>query len=185
MEAAARKVDLLSQQILPENPHCLSLFTNHRYRVYPEKDHYFEEKAVQQLQYSTLLWEGDRGILFTRPYYDMREEPPNAAATNAQTKMDKKNVTKLSLSDYKNKQKKSTSPPDSSQVTVKVENERRPRSPPRPKELNAKLDPDRTANSEPKRAEEVRKPNDMKQRDALGITVEKPHRHRDTPDDER
>lgn len=65
-------------------------------------------------------------MLLTRPYYDMREEPPNlTAAKDPNAKMEKKSVTKLSLSDYKNKQKKvSDSPPDSG-TTPKPDTSRR------------------------------------------------------------
>ncbi|OLN91933.1 hypothetical protein CCHL11_01517 [Colletotrichum chlorophyti] len=115
MEAAAKKVQLLAQRILPDRPHHLSVSPDQRYRVPPDHAKVFEEFKHQRLQYMTLLSDADRGLLLTRPYYDMREEPPIPAAikdTNA--KMEKKVVTKLSLSDYKNKQKKvSVSPPDS------------------------------------------------------------------------
>ncbi|EQB49189.1 hypothetical protein CGLO_11482 [Colletotrichum gloeosporioides Cg-14] len=115
MEAAAKKVQLLAQRILPDRPHHLSITPDQRYRVPSDQSKVFEEFKYQRLQYMTLLSDADRGMLLTRPYYDMREEPPNPiAAKESNVKMEKKTVTKLSLSDYKNKQKKaSASPTDS------------------------------------------------------------------------
>ncbi|OHW99851.1 hypothetical protein CSPAE12_01425 [Colletotrichum incanum] len=115
MEAAAKKVQLLAQRILPDRPHHLSVSPDQRFRVPPDHSKLFEEFKHQRLQYMTLLSDADRGMLLTRPYYDMREEPPNPTAPKeSNAKMEKKAVTKLSLSDYKNKQKKvSDSPPDS------------------------------------------------------------------------
>ncbi|OHE97692.1 hypothetical protein CORC01_07107 [Colletotrichum orchidophilum] len=115
MEAAAKKVQLLAQRILPDRPHHLSVSPDQRFRVPPDHSKTFEEYKYQRLQYMTLLSDADRGMLLTRPYYDMREEPPiPPAVKDSNVKMERKNVTKLSLSDYKNKQKKvSDSPPDS------------------------------------------------------------------------
>ncbi|KZL77570.1 hypothetical protein CT0861_06871 [Colletotrichum tofieldiae] len=115
MEAAAKKVQLLAQRILPDRPHHLSVSPDQRFRVPPDHRKLFEEFKHPRLQYMTLLSDADRGMLLTRPYYDMREEPPNPTAPKeSNAKMEKKAVTKLSLSDYKNKQKKvSDSPPDS------------------------------------------------------------------------
>ncbi|TQN70894.1 hypothetical protein CSHISOI_04539 [Colletotrichum shisoi] len=115
MEAAAKKVQLLAQRILPDRPHHLSVSPEQRFRVPPDHSKLFEEFKYPRLQYMTLLSDADRGMLLTRPYYDMREEPPNlTAAKDSNAKMEKKSVTKLSLSDYKSKQKKvSDSPPDS------------------------------------------------------------------------
>ncbi|CCF32168.1 hypothetical protein CH063_04607 [Colletotrichum higginsianum] len=126
MEAAAKKVQLLAQRILPDRPHHLSVSPDQRFRVPPDHSKLFEEFKYPRLQYMTLLSDADRGMLLTRPYYDMREEPPNlTAAKDPNAKMEKKSVTKLSLSDYKNKQKKvSDSLPDSG-TTPKPDTSRR------------------------------------------------------------
>lgn len=106
MEAAAKKVQLLTQRILPEKPHHLSYSPDRRYRI-PADDHkskHFEEWENTRLQYTTLVSEADRGVLLTRSYYDMRVEPhkPVPREVNILSKAggEKK---KLSLSDYKNK----------------------------------------------------------------------------------
>ncbi|KAK1986699.1 hypothetical protein LZ30DRAFT_264243 [Colletotrichum cereale] len=120
MEAAAKKVQLLAQRILPDRPHHLSVSPDQRFRVPPDHSKLFEEFKHPRLQYMTLLSDADRGMLLTRPYYDMREEPPNPTAPKEpNTKMEKKAVTKLSLSDYKNKQKKVADSPPEPKTTPK------------------------------------------------------------------
>lgn len=137
MEAAAKTVEVLSKRILPEKPHHLSFSTTWRFRPPPEDDaaesrgakRRFEEWHNTRLQYLTLLSEADRGILFTRPHYDMREEPVkpvprevSALSKGAGTGEKKK----LSLSDYKNKKTGaviSTSPPEPA-IAKKKESER-------------------------------------------------------------
>ncbi|RFU80949.1 hypothetical protein TARUN_1234 [Trichoderma arundinaceum] len=86
----------------------------------------FEEWNHPRLQYLTLLSEADRGVLFTKSDYDMREEPvkPLPREVNALAKGGEKK--KLSLSDYKNKKTgatSSTSPPEPS-IAKKKESER-------------------------------------------------------------
>ena len=118
MEAVAKTVEVLSKRLLPEKPHTLSFHPDWRYRPPPEhdKDHpdasrgarrRFEEWHNTRLQYLTFLSEADRGTLLTRPYYDMREEPPKPVHRDIKDlgkplpgAPEKK---KLSLSDYKNK----------------------------------------------------------------------------------
>ncbi|EEY19084.1 conserved hypothetical protein [Verticillium alfalfae VaMs.102] len=127
MEAAATKVHNLAKSALPERPYHLAKSIDQRYRVPPDKLKLLEEEEVRALQYMTLLADVDRGLLLTRPYYDMREEPSNAhAAREPVVKTDRK-VTKLSLSDYKNKQKRvSPSPPDSASAARAPEARRDP-----------------------------------------------------------
>ncbi|EFQ30041.1 hypothetical protein CGRA01v4_01073 [Colletotrichum graminicola] len=126
MEAAAKKVQLLAQRILPDRPHHLSVSPDQRFRVPPDHIKSFEEFKHPRLQYMTLLSDADRGMLLTRPYYDMREEPPNPTAhKESNTKMEKKAVTKLSLSDYKNKQKKAADSPPESRTTPKPDTSRK------------------------------------------------------------
>lgn len=137
MEAAAKTVEVLSKRILPEKPHHLSVSTTWRFRPAPDDDEpeargakrRFEEWHNTRLQYLTFLSEADRGTLFTRPYYDMREEPVKpvprevSALSKAAGAGEKK---KLSLSDYKNKKTgavASTSPPEPS-IAKRKESER-------------------------------------------------------------
>jgi hypothetical protein len=122
MEAAAKTVQLLTQRILPERPHHLAYSTDRRFRVPPDDARVFEEEIYRGLQYMSLLSDADRGVLFTRSYYDMREEPPAAnesQTTNNAVRIDKKPSTKISLSDYKNKQKKQSESPPQDRMGLK------------------------------------------------------------------
>lgn len=130
MEAAAKQVKLLSQRILPDRPHHLSLSPDARYKVSPDAQAP-EEYIHRRLQYMTFISDCDRGVLLTRPYYDMREEPPTPSAreTPASSRSDKKPATKMSLTDYKNKVKqKSQSPLPSSGARPRKPEESTPRS---------------------------------------------------------
>lgn len=130
MEAAAKQVKLLSQRILPDRPHHLSVSPDIRYKVSPDA-RAPEEHIHRRLQYMTFISDSDRGVLFTRPYYDMREEPPTPSVTEtpASTRSDKKPAMKMSLSDYKNKVKqKSQSPLPASGTRPKKPEETTPRS---------------------------------------------------------
>lgn len=105
MEAAAKTVELLTRRILPDKPHHLSVSPDWRHRRPTTESRPFEEWNSPRLQYMTFLSEADRGPLLTRPYYDMREEPPKPVprevnSLSAKSGAEKK---KLSLSDYKNK----------------------------------------------------------------------------------
>ncbi|CCE26808.1 uncharacterized protein CPUR_00277 [Claviceps purpurea 20.1] len=116
MEAAAKKLDVLSQRILPPNPHYLSFSASWRHPSQPEDEaaadprtatRRFEEWNQPRLQYPTFLSDTERGLLLTRSYHDMREEPTKplprdvtALLRGATGTGEKK---KLSLSDYRNK----------------------------------------------------------------------------------
>ncbi|KAG5943951.1 hypothetical protein E4U60_006373 [Claviceps pazoutovae] len=116
MEAAAKKLDVLSQRILPPNPHYLSFSASWRHPSQPEDEaaadprtatRRFEEWHQPRLQYPTFLSDTERGLLLTRSYHDMREEPTKplprdvtALLRGATGTGEKK---KLSLSDYRNK----------------------------------------------------------------------------------
>jgi hypothetical protein len=58
----------------------------------------------------TFVSDGDRGVLLTRSYDDMRDEPPAPSTNTPPVRSDKRPSTKISLSDYKNKVKQSQSP---------------------------------------------------------------------------
>lgn len=130
MEAAAEQVKLLRQDILPDRPHHLSFSSDQRYRVAPDAQAP-EEHIHRRLQYMTLISDGDRGVLLTRSYDDMREEPPTPSAkdTVAPSRSDKKPATKMSLNDYKNKVKqKSQSPLPAPESRPKKPEDSTPRS---------------------------------------------------------
>ncbi|KFA66632.1 hypothetical protein S40285_03048 [Stachybotrys chlorohalonatus IBT 40285] len=107
MDAAAKSIELLTQRKLPENPHHLSYYPDWRYRQPPADDRStrrFEEWHQTRLQYLTFVSEADRGILFTRSDYDMRDEPPKPPPRDVLALAGKGGEKKkLSLSDYKNK----------------------------------------------------------------------------------
>lgn len=166
MDAAVRSIQYLTQNILPDRPYHLSKRADKRYHVPPDNVKVIEEREYQQLQYMTLL-DADRGLLFTRPYYDMREEPPNPnAAREAIAKQGKKAVTKLSLSDYKNKQRKAADSPSDSGLPAKPTSVR-------------KDGPDDKTGKEVSRTD-GNKPHDSNA--ARGATI---MRRRDGPSDER
>lgn len=125
MDAAAKHIQLLRSDILPPLPYQLAKALDKPFRVPPDEVKAIEERHHRQLQYMTLI-NADRGLLFTRAYYDMREEAPKPnAAREGSAFSEKKPKTKLSLSDYKNKKKVSTSPPDTSAPTTKPSGLRR------------------------------------------------------------
>lgn len=107
MEAAAKTIQSLTKRILPEKPHSLAISDTWKYRMPADESKlrkHFEEWDNTRLQYMTLLSEADRGVLWTRPYYEMRQEPtkplPKDINSLAKPAGEKK---KLSLSDYKYK----------------------------------------------------------------------------------
>ena len=107
MEAAVKAVQSLSKDPnirLPYEPHHLSLDPNWRARNQVNPKRPFEEWYRVRLQYMTFCSDADRGVLLTRPGYDMREEEPKPVPKEvtalAKGGGEKK---KLSLSDYKNK----------------------------------------------------------------------------------
>lgn len=110
MDLAAQRVHSLAQRILPDRPHHLALLPDGRYPVPPD---FWQHHS--HLQYSTFLSDTDRGILLTRPYYEIiREEPdqlPRSPATAASKPEAKKVVNKMSFKDYQNSKKKPSSSP--------------------------------------------------------------------------
>ncbi|OAA43793.1 hypothetical protein NOR_04368 [Metarhizium rileyi] len=185
MEAAAKTVDVLSRRILPEKPHHLAASPTWRYRPPPDDDtasdsrrpkRRFEEWHNNRLQYLTLLSEADRGTLFTRPYYDMREEPVKPVPRDVSTLAkgpgtgEKK---KLSLSDYKNKKTglvASASPPEPA-ITKRKESERAAAGP-----LPTIADGPRPAHQEPLRRVDGPK---LREPESTSATAPKPRPNRD------
>ncbi|XDG02944.1 hypothetical protein ABKA04_002559 [Annulohypoxylon sp. FPYF3050] len=108
MEEATKTIETLVKNILPFKAHYLSLDTTRRYREQTD-DKRLEEQIIRPLQYTTFISDAERGILLTRAYFDVREEPTNTTnATDIPTpkKSDpNKPKTKLSLKDYKNRKK--------------------------------------------------------------------------------
>ena len=110
MEGAEKNADNLAKRILPERPHHLTLSLTDKY---PEPAGYWFTGKSHRLQYTTYLSDCDRGVLITRPAYDICEEPPSAssamppkpAPSNGEAKK------KLSLKDYQKWRKDPSSTP--------------------------------------------------------------------------
>ncbi|KAI4869046.1 hypothetical protein F4820DRAFT_60188 [Hypoxylon rubiginosum] len=107
MEEATKTIDTLVKNILPFKAHYLSVDTR-RFRQHVDEKR-LEEQEIRQLQYTTFVSDAERGILLTRAYFDVREEPTNptnATNTPLPRKTDpNKPKTKLSFKDYKNRKK--------------------------------------------------------------------------------
>ncbi|UNI20064.1 hypothetical protein JDV02_006190 [Purpureocillium takamizusanense] len=190
MDAAAKTVESLSEHILPDKPHHLSYHPHWRYRPRPDDSApgsrpRFEEWHNTRLQYMTLVSQADRGTLLTRPYYDMREEPPKAVPREVSALAaggEKKK--KLSLTDYKNKKTgtpSSASPPEPAGAKKSSDGDRAVLPP----------NPDRAATSNPytvaepkpnKYTPDSRKLDGSKALDSRPLLDGKPRPPRDGPD---
>lgn len=107
MEEAADRIRSVVKNLLPERPHHLSLYPDRKYQVPPN---FWQHQSP--LQYSTFVSDADRGVLLTRPYFDICDEPePNSTPLGAVRNGPKKTLNKMSFKDYKKqKEKASTSP---------------------------------------------------------------------------
>lgn len=107
MEEAADRIRSVVKNLLPERPHHLSLYPDRKYQVPPN---FWQHQSP--LQYSTFISDADRGILLTRPYFDICDEPePDSTPLAATRNGPKKTLNKMSFKDYKKqKEKASTSP---------------------------------------------------------------------------
>lgn len=109
MDGAAKSADKVAQRILPDRPHHLSVSLTRRFPA-PKGFWYTGQSAP--LQYMTYVSEASRGILLTRPSYDIYEETEVAPATMPAKVLAKGEVKKkMSIKDYQNR-KKSVSPTD-------------------------------------------------------------------------
>jgi hypothetical protein len=105
MEIAAEKIRSV-KKLLPERPHHLALSLGRKYPVPPN---FWDHQSP--LQYSTFLSDADRGLLLTRPYYDICDEPEAPVPTRQPNALAgaKKAGNKMSLEVWKSK-KVATSP---------------------------------------------------------------------------
>ncbi|KAK3487078.1 hypothetical protein B0T13DRAFT_452236 [Neurospora crassa] len=110
MEGAEKNADRLAKRILPQRPHHLTLSLTDKY---PEPAGFWYTGKSHRLQYTTFLSDCDRGILITRPSYDICEEPASApsAMPPKPTLLNGEAKKKLSLKDY---QRRNQSPQDPS-----------------------------------------------------------------------
>ncbi|EPE07463.1 hypothetical protein F503_08114 [Ophiostoma piceae UAMH 11346] len=131
MDVAAEEIKKLVQRVLPDRPHHLSISATARYPVGPGL-----WPKNSPLQYTTFVSEVDRGLLFTRPYFDIQldDNDEGTAKNNKSTHHStdaaaaggtpaatgskgesKKPLTKMSFKDYQQSKqlKLSSQTPDS------------------------------------------------------------------------
>ncbi|KAF2967127.1 hypothetical protein GQX73_g6451 [Xylaria multiplex] len=172
MEVTAKSIESLAEQILPKQPYYLSLSPTRKYRIHAGEKR-LDEQDIRHLQYTTLVGgEADRGVLITRAYFTVRDEPnsPTNAPTPTTLKVDPKKPRKtVTLKDYKNKKVEGESPPKSEE-----------------KEKPGDLSTTREREGNKKRTEPALKEMDSR-RDAkksivASIKVEAPHQHSPSPE---
>jgi hypothetical protein len=120
----------------PQEPHLLNVstddpFYNHYYHEYERLP--FDPNEVKQLQYMTMISDGDRGVAAARgdwhdEIYNQVASPGSADARSSTTTPNpakdlKKAAVKMSFSDYKNLKEKGIRP---SPKPVAVDAERKP-----------------------------------------------------------
>ncbi|KAI0904185.1 hypothetical protein F4824DRAFT_84778 [Ustulina deusta] len=148
MEETAKSIESLAEQILPKQPYYLSLSPTRKYRIQPDEKR-LDEQDIRPLQYTTLVGgEADRGVLITRAYFTVREEPNSSsnAPTPTTLKVDpNKPRKKVSLEDYRNKKVEGDSPPKlegkekpNGLSTIKEREEIKKRTEPTPKEMDSR-----------------------------------------------
>ncbi|KAI1181924.1 hypothetical protein F5B17DRAFT_227758 [Nemania serpens] len=151
MEEAAKAIKTLADQILPKQPYYLSRSHTSRYPI-PAAENIIDEKIIRPLQYLTFVGgEADRGVLITRAYFTVREEPNSASNALMPTtlKIDpNKPRKKVSLKDYKNKKVEGDSTPKGEKgketpnglATIKEAEEFKKPTEPAPREMDNRRD---------------------------------------------
>lgn len=126
METTADRIRSVVKNILPERPHHLSLYSDRKYRVPPNSWHH-----PTPLQYSTFLSDADRGVLLTRPYFDICEEPDPSPATGTATTSQQatprpaaKKLNKMSFKDYQKAKKTASTSPTENGIPGKLEHKK-------------------------------------------------------------
>lgn len=119
MEVAAERIRSV-KKLLPERPHHLALSLGRKYPVPPN---FWDHQSP--LQYSTFLSDADRGLLLTRPYYDICDEPEAPLPTRQSTPLAgaKKAGNKMTLEVWKSK-KVATSPTENGVLGGKVDDKK-------------------------------------------------------------
>lgn len=118
MEASADRIRSVVKNLLPERPHHLSLYPDRKYQAPPN---FWQHIHHSPLQYSTFLSDADRGVLLTRPYFDICEEPESSPAKPPPAARAglKKTLNKMSFKDYKRQKEKASTPPTENAVPGK------------------------------------------------------------------
>lgn len=118
METSADRIRSVVKNLLPERPHHLSLYPDRKYPVPPN---YWQQQSP--LQYSTFVSDADRGVLLTRPYFDICDEP-DPSPVNSQPAVrtgPRKALNKMSFKDYKKQKEKAPTSPVETGVPGKLE----------------------------------------------------------------
>ncbi|KAJ0125503.1 hypothetical protein J7T55_006852 [Diaporthe amygdali] len=120
MEVAAERIRSAVKNLLPERPHHLALSLDRKYPVPPN---FWDHQSP--LQYSTFLSDADRGLLLTRPYFDICDEPEPPVPTRQSTPLAgaKKTGNKVSLEFWKSK-KVATSPAENGVLGGKMDDKK-------------------------------------------------------------
>lgn len=139
METAAERIRSAVKNLLPEQPHHLALSLESKYPVPPN---FWQHQSP--LQYTTFLSDADRGVLLTRPYFDICDEPVVPLSTPQHTPLAglKKAGNKVSLKDWKNK--KTTTSPTENGTPGKMDEKKNPGAVPRPDKDGLRKELDRT-----------------------------------------
>jgi hypothetical protein len=124
MEEAAKAIEKLAHSTLPERPHHLTPLTPDQTlrNRFPEPTGFWYTGASGPLQYTTFVCDVTRGLVYTRPRYELCDEPDSTpAALPARPAVKGEGVVKkkMNLKDYQNR-KKSITPTDA-EALVKME----------------------------------------------------------------
>lgn len=119
MEETADRIRSVVKNLLPERPHHLSLYLDRKYSVPPN---FWQHQSP--LQYSTFISDADRGVLLTRPYFDICDEPEPESTLGAVRNGPKKSVNKMSFKDYKKQKEKASISPTENGVPGKPDKHR-------------------------------------------------------------
>ncbi|KAK1761178.1 hypothetical protein QBC47DRAFT_23393 [Echria macrotheca] len=115
--AVESRLDKVVQHVLPARPHHLALSLDRRF---PRPAGYWFTDLSAPLQFLTYTSDADRGILITRPSYDICEDAGGAAVPMPIKVLAKGEVKKkLSIKDYQKKKNSSASPTENDS-SVKV-----------------------------------------------------------------
>lgn len=121
METTADRIRSVVKNLLPERPHHLSLYPDRKHPVPPN---FWQHQSP--LQYSTFVSDADRGVLLTRPYFDICDEPDTAplVSSPAVRTGPKKTLNKMSFKDYKRQKERGPVSPTENGVPGKLEDRR-------------------------------------------------------------
>lgn len=151
MEEAADRIRSVVKNLLPERPHHLSLYSDRKYQVPPN---FWQHQSP--LQYSTFISDADRGVLLTRPYFDICAEPePESTPLGPVRNGPKKTLNKMSFKDYKKQKEKASTSPTENGIPGKLD-KYRPDAAMKLDRENVRKELDRTGAQRDSKAQEMR-----------------------------